>query len=382
MAQRGMLRKRGATWTAYWWVDAADGSQQRSKGGFATKNEAQTYLNETLQALQRGQHAEPTKVRVGEYLTQRWLPSRKASIKPSTYDSYRRTLELHVVPAIGQLKLQNLRPDHLDTLYADLLESGLAPKSVRNIHTMLHKALKDAMRKNLVVRNVAEVADPPRAKADHNLQTWTGAQLRKFLTSMAEHRLHAAFLLGATTGMRRGEVLGLRWSNVDLRRRRIKVVETVLNIGYEITEGTPKTARGRRTVAIDAATVEALREHRRKQEAERAAAGSDWTDLDLVFTRPDGTFVHPDIYSQTFRRAVRRLGLPYIRLHDLRHTHATLGLEAGIPVKVMSTRLGHATTAFTQDVYMHSVPSLEDSAADQIADLIFGDDDADEPPQD
>jgi integrase len=196
---------------------------------------------------------------------------------------------------------------------------------------------------------------------------------------MADHRLHAAFLLGATTGMRRGEVLGLRWTNVDLRRRRIKVVETVLNIAYEITEGTPKTARGRRTVAIDAATVEALRDHRRKQAVERAAAGSDWTELDLVFTRPDGTYVHPDIYSQTFRRAVRRLGLPYIRLHDLRHTHATLGLEAGIPVKVMSTRLGHATTAFTQDVYMHSVPSLEDSAADQIADLIFGSDD--EPPQ-
>ncbi len=158
MAQRGMLRKRGTTWTAYWWVDGVNDSIQRSKGGFATKSEAQAFLNDTLQALQGGNLAEPTKVRVGEYLVRRWLPGRRASVRPSTYDSYRRTLDLHVVPAIGQLKLQNLRPDHLDMLYAALLEAGLAPKTVRNIHTMLHKALKDAVRKNLVVRNVAEAA--------------------------------------------------------------------------------------------------------------------------------------------------------------------------------------------------------------------------------
>ncbi|MFZ6005569.1 MAG: site-specific integrase [Actinomycetota bacterium] len=142
--------------------------------------------------------------------------------------------------------------------------------------------------------------------------------------------------------------------------------------GRAITEGSPKTARGRRTIAIDSATVDALRAHRERQLVEKRAAGPAYTDLGLVFTRPNGTYVHPDLYSQTFRRVVRRLGLPYIRLHDLRHTHATLGLEAGIQVKVMSTRLGHSTTAFTQDIYMHSVPSLEESAADQIADLIFG----------
>lgn len=125
-------------------------------------------------------------------------------------------------------------------------------------------------------------------------------------------------------------------------------------------------------MAIDTATVDALRAHRQRQLAEKRSAGAGYNDLDLVFAKPDGSYVHPDIFSQTFRRAVRRLGLPYIRLHDLRHTHATLGLEAGVPVKVISTRLGHATTAFTQDVYMHAVPSLEEDAADQIAGLIFG----------
>lgn len=145
--------------------------------------------------------------------------------------------------------------------------------------------------------------------------------------------------------------------------------------------GTPKTARGRRTIALDMASVRALREHRARQNEERNLAGPSYVDNDLVFARSDGTPIHPDVYSQSFRRVVRRLGLPYIRLHDLRHTHATMGLAAGIPVKVMSTRLGHATTAFTQDIYMHLVPSLEDSAAEQIADLIFGGEDGtDEPP--
>jgi len=139
--------------------------------------------------------------------------------------------------------------------------------------------------------------------------------------------------------------------------------------------GTPKTARGRRTIALDAGTIRALRDHRERQDEEKAAAGRGYDDHDLVFAREDGSPIHPDVYSQSFRRIVKRLGLPYIRLHDLRHTHATMGLAAGIPVKVISTRLGHATTAFTMDVYMHVVPALEDSAAEQIADLIFGDDD-------
>ena len=376
MAQRGMIRKRGLSWTAYWWVDTRQGSSQRSKGGFPAQREAKSFLTETLAAIQAGEFAEPTKLRVDDYLVCRWLPGRRASLRPSTYDSYRRNLELHAVPAIGQVQLQHLRTDHLDRLYADLLAGGLAPKTVRNIHTMIHKALKDAVRKSLVARNVADAADPPRLRrsGEVEMSTWDAKQLRTFFDAVAEHRLRVAFLLGATTGMRRGEVLGLRWSDLDLRRRRVTIVQTVLNVGYEITMGTPKTARGRRTLALDVETVRTLQEHRQRQDDEKAVAGRAYVDHDLVFARPDGSPLHPDIYSQTFRRVVRRLGLPYIRLHDLRHTHATMGLAAGIPVKVMSTRLGHATTAFTQDIYMHVVPSLEDSAAEKIADLIFRDD--------
>jgi integrase len=220
------------------------------------------------------------------------------------------------------------------------------------------------------------------------MKTWTGEQVRSFLHEMQAHRWGAAFFLAATTGMRRGEVLGLRWADVELGAQRLTVNQTILNVAYEITLGSPKTARSRRTIALDPETTRVLVAHKRRQTGERRALGDGYNDRGLVFALENGDPVHPDLFSQTFRRSVRRLGLPIIRLHDLRHTHATMGLEAGIPVKIISTRLGHATTAFTQDIYMHSVPALEEGAAEQIADLIFNapveelaSDEGDEPPE-
>jgi len=374
MTQRGTIRKRGLTWTAYWWVDGPRGAVQRTKGGFGTKREAQSFLTTTLASVQAGVFSEPTKMTLADYVVGRWLPGREASLRTSTFDAYRRSLELHLLPKLGHVKLQQVTPEHLDRLYADLLRTGLAPKTVRNLHTTIRKALKDAVRKNLVVRNAADAADPPRLKrsGEGEMQTWSADQLRIFLEAVAEHRLGPAFLLAATTGMRRGEVLGLRWRDIDFRSRRLTVNQTILSVGYQIMLGSPKTARSRRSVALDGETVRVLAQHRHSQQHERGFLGNAYLDHDLVFAREDGRPTHPDFFSQTFRRIVRRLDLPIIRLHDLRHTHATMGLEAGIPIKIMSTRLGHATTAFTQDVYMHAVPALEESAADQIADLIFG----------
>lgn len=375
MAQRGTIRRRGTTWTTYWWVEGPQGTVQRSKGGFATKRDAQDFLTRTLAAVQTGGFSEPSRVTVGEYLLVRWLPGRAASLRASTFDAYRRNIDVHVVPALGHVRLQQLTPDQLDRFYSERLRAGLAPKTVRNLHTMLRKALKDAVRKNLVVRNVADAADPPSSPkaGEGEMKTWSGDQLRTFLTETSAHRWGPAFLLAATTGMRRGEVLGLRWADLDLRGPRLTVNQTILNVGYEITLGSPKTARSRRTIALDPETARVLAEQKQRQAVDRQALGGAYLDQDLVFAHEDGRPAHPDVFSQTFRRAVHRLGLPVIRLHDLRHTHATMGLAAGIPVKIISTRLGHATTAFTQDVYMHKVPALEESAAEQIADLIFKD---------
>jgi integrase len=381
MSQGGSVRRRGSTWTAYYFIYDATGRRiQKSKGGFRTKKDAQTFLSTILAGLNAGTYTEPTKLRLGEYLVERWLPLMKPSLKESTWDSYRRNIELHIVPELGGIPVQKLTADRLDRFYAEKLAggrrdgraAGLAPKTVRHLHTILHKALHDAERKGLVLRNVAAAADAPAARAPE-MKTWTAPQLRSFLAAMAEHRLEAAFVLSATTGMRRGEILGVRWTDLDLARRRLSVQQAIVSVAYAITVSTPKTARGKRSISLDPITVVALQHHRRRQQTERLNLGQPFNDLDLVFTREDGGPIHPDYFSQLFNRTVKKLGLPRIRLHDIRHTYASLGLAAGVPTKVMSERLGHATTAFTADVYTHVIPALEEAAADQVADLIFSD---------
>lgn len=382
-SKRGFVKKRGSTWTAYWKVDTPHGLKQRTKGGFQTRREADAFLVDTISALRSGRFAEPSKLTVAEYLVEHWFPVRAASLRPSTHDSYRRIIERHVLPSLGHLRLQHLAGHQLDVLYAELLGDGLAPKTVRNVHTTIHKALHDAVRKDLVPRNVADAADPPKLArpGENEMKTWAPNEVITFFEAIAEHRLAVAYVLAATTGMRRGEILGLRWSNVDLEDRRLTITRTILSVAYKITAGTPKTGKGRRTIALDAETVRLLRQHRTLQSAERG--GRATTRDDYVFAKPDGQPIHPDYFSQTFDRTVKRLGLPRIRLHDLRHTHATLGLAAGVPVKIMSERLGHATAAFTQDVYMHAIPAMEEAAADQIAGLLFGSEDEDpEDPED
>lgn len=374
MSQRGSIHRRGDSWTVRWRTDTSEGRKHHSKGGFRTKKDAQDFLTDVMAAIRGGVFAEPTKVTVGDFLTERWLPARKMSLRPSTYASYQTAINRHVIPELGHVQIQQLSPDRLDRFYASLVAGGLSAKTVRNIHGLLHKALRDAVRKNLVPRNVADAADPPklhRANRDE-MKTWTPVQLRVFFDGIAEHRLAPAYLLAATTGMRRGEVLGVRWRDIDFKARRLHVRQTILSVNYQLTVGQPKTLRGERKISLDAETIRVLTAHRAAQRHERQLLGTGYHEHDLVFAREDGNPVHPDYFSQTFDRTVKRLKLPKIRLHDLRHTHATLGLGAGVPIKVMSDRLGHATTSFTMDVYMHAIPAVEDDAADQIADLVFG----------
>jgi integrase len=380
--QGSFVRKRGQTWTAYFYVLDGNGHRkQRTKGGFATKADAQTYLTSQLGSVLKGDYVEPTPLTVAQYLTERWLPTMEMSLRPTTFFNYTIMIKHHVIPELGGISLQKLTVDHLDQLYARLLKSGrfdksggLAPKTVRSVHTTLHKALKDAERKGLVNRNVAERADPPRLRTSGSaeMKTWNPEEVRVFLEAISSNRLGAAYFLAVTTGMRRGEVLGLRWVDIDFSTKRLAVRQTIVQVNYVITRGTPKTARGRRSISLDMATVAVLQEHRRRQKSECQAVGDRYNDEGLVFAKLDGSPVNPDYFSQLFDRTVAKLQVPRIRLHDLRHTHATLGLAAGIPAKIMSERLGHSTVAFTQDVYMHSIPGLEMDAANQIAELIFG----------
>ena len=379
---RGSVIKRGSGWSVV--IDAGrDPSGKRIRkwhSGFATRKEAERARTEILSRLDRGTYVEPTRRMLGEFLDQEWLPAIQARIRPSTWDSYARNLRLHVLPALGAEHLQSITPARLNRFYAELLErgrangrGGLAPKTVRYVHGILRKALADAVRWNLVQRNAADFADPPKvSSAGREMLTWNAEELRTFLEHIAGERLYAAYLLAATTGMRRGEVLGLRWRDVDLDAARLSVRQSIVSVAYEIKITEPKTARSRRSIALDQRTVAALRAWRKLQLEDRMLLGDDYDNSGLVFTRQDGRFIHPDRFTQVFDKHVEASGLRHIRLHDLRHTHATLALAAGVHPKVVSERLGHATVAFTLDVYSHAVPALQEDAADRIANVVFG----------
>ena len=235
---------------------------------------------------------------------------------------------------------------------------------------MIRKALEDAVGWNLLARNVGGSAQPPK-KQKTSKATWNAEQLRRFLDHISDDRLSAAWQVGAMTGMRRGEVLGLCWSDVDFDRSRVTVNRSLISSDYKITVSEPKTERGRRVVAIDPALVEALREHQGRQLLERAAMAGDWgNDLDLVFTRENGSPIHPQAFSEAFEGHVAAVKLPSLSLHGLRHTHATLALRAGVHPKVVSERLGHASVAFTLDAYTDSLPDMQETAAVLIANLV------------
>jgi integrase len=370
---RGSVRQRGTTWTVVLDEPRANGRRrQRSKGGFRTRKDAERYLREQLVSLDAGTYMAPHKLTVATYLAEQWLPAMQArGLRPSTLERYEDHVRCAITPALGGLPLQGLMPTHLNKLYGDLRTAGRAPKTIRNIHGVLSKALADAERWGLVGRNAARLADVP-AVARPKLRVWSPEQTRAFLAAVANDRLFAAWLLAATTGMRRGELLGLRWEDIDLDNGVVRVARARVRAGNQVVAGEPKTARGRRTIALDPTTVAALRQHRKRQTEERLAAGPHYADSGLAFTMPGGTPIHPNRFSLWFRRRARAAGLPAIRLHDMRHSYATAGLAAGVPHKVISERLGHATVAFTLDTYTSALPAMDKSAADVVAELILG----------
>jgi integrase len=338
--------------------------------GYATKRAAQQARIELLGALDQRSYVAPDKTTVADYLRGQWLPAVQTRLRPGTWVEYRRKAETHLIPAIGQVPLQQLTTAMLNALYRQLLDRGVGRRTVQYVHATIRKALNDAVHWGLLVRNPADHAAAPRPHRTEQ-RTWTAEELRWFLACVRDDRLYAAWRLAALTGMRRGEVLGLRWADLDLDAGWLSVCQTLVVVDNQPRVSQPKTVRGRRRIAVDPDTITALRVHRKTQAVERLAAGPAWPNIDLVFTREDGAPLHPEYVRRQFDRHVHRAGLPRIRFHDLRHTHATLALQAGVHPKVISERLGHATVAMTLDVYSHAIPTLQQEVATTVADLVI-----------
>jgi integrase len=377
---RGGTRKRGDTWT--WYFDAVDPAtgkrRQRSKGGFRTKREAQAALSEALAGYRAGTLVEPSKLTLGAFLDE-WLPTMAGNLEPNTHEVYGHYARAYVTPKLGHIRLQQLTASDLRAFYGELGASGgrrsqgLKPKTVKNVHALIHRALEDAVDQGLMTRNVAALRSARPAKLEKTERgVWTPEDLRVFLTAMAADRLAALWLLLATTGLRRSEALGLPWRAIDLESGQLTVVQRLVTVaGKPTIRLETSSPAGRRSIALDPATVAAVKAHRARQLQERLACGAGWQDHGLVFTREDGTPLRPTQLTRMFIRLAREAGLPDLTLHGLRHTYATASLQAGIPPKVVSQRLGHANTAITADLYQHVLKAMDAEAANTVARLIL-----------
>jgi integrase len=364
--------------------------QQRTKGGFETKSEALAAMAKLQKETADGTYVEGSRQTVGQYLDG-WLAG--VTVRGSTYNSYRLSVD-RLRPHIGDRALQALTRADVRAAYKAIGDGGrstkgnkkggpLKDKTVHNTHLALVSALGAAVEDRKLTFNPAQAAHK-LVKDRPEMKTWLAAELRAFLSQTEDLPnvplpSYPLWRLAASTGMRRGEVLGLRWRDVDLDAARLSVRQQVARIRRKGADGKveviwgfgpPKTKAGRRSIALDRVTVEALKARRGAWAAEKVKAGKVYKDEDLVFCKVDGSRLDPDVVSGIFERLVRKSGLPRIRFHDLRHTHATLGLAAGIHSKVMSERLGHSSITITLDLYSHAIPALGADAADRIAAVV------------
>jgi integrase len=372
--------KAGPRYLIKYGYTGQDGSRAVAlKRGYLTRKAAGEALREQLANVDRGTHVAPNKVTVGEHFAT-WLDGLRK--EPSTVASYRKNVRLHVEPHIGALRLEQLTGTRLTKLYHQLEatgrsdgQGGLSARTVRYIHTIIHAGLGAAVRDGLLAVNPADKADPPSAKsaASPEMHIWSADELRAFLDqrTQAGDELVIAWSLLVSTGMRRGEALALRWADVDFEGSRISVRRSATVVqrkgqGEEIIVGPPKSGKAR-TVNVDPQTLAALKAHKAAQGTLALAKGLD------------GTVRHPERFSRKFvaaliaaRKALGEDHLSTIRLHDLRHTHASLLLAAGVPVKVVSERLGHANAMITLGVYAHVMPGMQAEAAAKFGALLSG----------
>ena len=344
-----------------------------------TKREAEAKMRELLQSVETGGYVKPGRLTLGEWLEQWCQTSAQLHVSHRTAQSYWTQLRLHVVPALGAIPLCRLEAQQLQDYYARALAEGradgtggLSARTVLYQHRIISQALNQAMKMGLVVRNVAKAVDPPKPRRVR-IATMAAEDIPRFVEAAGETPYSVLYLTALGTGMRLGEVLGLRWRDVDLDLGHVFVVQSLYKRSGVCEMIEPKSAHSRRQIALPPSLALLLREHQAKQERESGLLGKEASGDDLVFAHPDGTPLDPGTVGHTFTNVLRTAGIPHIRFHDLRHTHATLMLKSSVHPKVVSERLGHASVAFTLDTYSHVVPGLQEAAAERFDKILQGD---------
>jgi integrase len=335
------------------------------------KKEALEKLRQAQNEQQQGTLVEGPDQTLEQFLWD-WLKIHKQSVRPRSYERYEAIIRLHLVPTLGKVKLQKLTAQQLDRLYAQKLEDGLHPTTVSAIHHMLHTALDKAIRLGLLTRNVCKLVTPPRV-THREMQPLTAEQIQKLLEAAKGDPLEALFVLAVTTGMRRGELFGLKWQDIDFGKGVLYVKRALVRMptgeGYKETE--PKTKKSKRSIVLTARALEALKEHRSKQLEQRSKVGDAWQNHDYVFCSPVGTHLQPNHNGlDRLKGLLQKAGLPDIRFHDLRHSTATLLLTEGVHPKIVQEILGHSDISMTMDIYSHVLPGMQQDAMDRLHDAL------------
>jgi integrase len=368
---KGHIRERSP---GHWAIilDIADpdtGKRRRKWHSFkGTKREAQIESARLISAINGGSYLEPSKTTLTQFLD-RWLDDVKSRVSPRTHERYGEIVRKNIIPALGAVFLNKLRPAQISAAYSNALTSGrrdgkggLAPTTVVYMHRLIKQALGQAVRWELLARNVADAVDPPKIERG-SLTTYDMTQTVKLLVGLRGSRLRLPVLLAVMCGLRRGEIVALRWSHIDLAAGKMTVLESAEQTAAGIRYKPPKSGRGR-TVALSAMVITELRQHRLVQAEELLRLGVRQSDQTFLYTRQDGEPVQPRSLSQMWSEITTTL--PRIRFHDLRHAHATHMLAAGVHPKVASERLGHSRVGITLDLYSHVLPGMQEDAAARV----------------
>jgi integrase len=357
-SEGSITRRKDGRYMGRYTVNTANGPKQKAVYG-KTRAEAWEKLVKAIAEQDNGLVFDDGTLTTGRYMASWLANSAKDSVKSVTFESYERLVRVHIVPALGRIKLKALTPLHIRHLYREKLDAGLSPRTVRYVHAVLQRALTAAVNDGLILRNPCVAVDPPQVRRKE-IRPLNRDEVRTLFEAAASNRLEALYIVAVHCGLRQGELLGLKWEDVDLEVRRLQIRRTLSN--GEFTP--PKTAKSRRSVGLTSTAVEALKRHSERQAQEMVRADIHYQDQGLVFASLVGTPLSRRNLTRSFKALLKRAGLPHtVRFHDLRHTCATLLLSQNTHPKFVQELLGHATVAVTLDTYSRVMPGMADHTA-------------------
>ena len=336
---------------------------------FKMQSEARIWLQSTRTQIQDGLTLAGAQTFLKDFL-EHWLKSYASSVRPNTIRSYAGVIQYHILPALGNIKLKDLSIDRIQMFYNNETENGTSPRMVQYIHSVLRRSLNFALRWGLLVRNPALGAIRPKLLKTE-MKTLNGDQVRVFLSAAKGTRNEALFWIAVSTGLREGEILGLKWSDLDWKTKRLQVKRQLQRLkgeGLVLTE--PKSAAGKRLIILSSATLTVLQKHLNLQQEEKMFGGENWQENDLIFPSTLGTPLDPSNMSKDFKDTLKMARLPNIRFHDLRHTAASLMLLQGIHPKIVQERLGHSDISLTLNTYSHVIPTMQEEAAEKMDEIL------------